>query len=335
MVDNITAKANTGAGTEVLAADDIGGVLFSRVKVVLGADGFNDGDVSGANPMPVAGPMTDAQARATPLPVSLATLPATVNNIGDVGTRDLASSTFNQAGVIVINTVLMTVDCTKLRGLAVQAIAVGTTGVITPQWSNDNTNWVAASLMTPAGVAAATLTGAGLWTTVIFARYFRLILTTATTAGSTTLDVKGSSMPIGQPVVQPVSGSVAVSGSLTSGGTVTTTPTTPTASFVNSAASTNATVVKAGAGTLHGIVASNMGASIRYLKLHNATSVTVGTTAVALTIPIPIGGFVQIDWGAIGMRFGTGLCLSITGAAGDADATAIGASEVKVAVSFL
>ena len=208
MPDDIIAKANTGAGTEVLATDEIAGRHFGRVKLTLGADGVNDGDVSTGNPMPVAGPLTDVQARATALPMSLATLPATSVNIGDVGTRDLSSATFTQAGVITINTVLLTVDCTKLRGLAVQAIAVGTTGVITPQWSNDNTTWVAASMMTPLGVAAATFNAAGLWTTPIFARYFRLILTTATTAGTTTLDVKGSGLPMGQPVVQPVSGAV-------------------------------------------------------------------------------------------------------------------------------
>jgi hypothetical protein len=53
MADNITAKANTGSGVEVLAADDIGGVLYPRTKLVIGADGVNDGDVSSANPMPV------------------------------------------------------------------------------------------------------------------------------------------------------------------------------------------------------------------------------------------------------------------------------------------
>lgn len=55
MADNITARANTGAGTDVIAADDIGGVLFPRSKLVIGADGVNDGDVSSANPLPVAG----------------------------------------------------------------------------------------------------------------------------------------------------------------------------------------------------------------------------------------------------------------------------------------
>lgn len=49
MADNDTLPA-TGS---VMATDDIGGVKFPRVKLVHGADGTNDGDVSSANPLPV------------------------------------------------------------------------------------------------------------------------------------------------------------------------------------------------------------------------------------------------------------------------------------------
>lgn len=51
MADNITT--NPGTGGAVLATDDIGGVQFPRTKIVIGADGVNGGDVSGANPLPV------------------------------------------------------------------------------------------------------------------------------------------------------------------------------------------------------------------------------------------------------------------------------------------
>jgi hypothetical protein len=54
MADNLTARANTGAGTDVLAADEIGSVFFPRMKLVLGADGVNDGDVAASNPLPVS-----------------------------------------------------------------------------------------------------------------------------------------------------------------------------------------------------------------------------------------------------------------------------------------
>ena len=51
MADNVGYTPGSGAS---IAADDIGGVLHQRVKVVLGADGTSAGDVSSSNPMPVA-----------------------------------------------------------------------------------------------------------------------------------------------------------------------------------------------------------------------------------------------------------------------------------------
>lgn len=52
MADNIGYTPGSGA---TIAADDIGGALLQRIKVVIGADGVNDGDVSLANPMPIQG----------------------------------------------------------------------------------------------------------------------------------------------------------------------------------------------------------------------------------------------------------------------------------------
>lgn len=54
MADNIQAKANVGAGIEIIAADEVGGVFYPRSKMTLGDDGKSDGDVSAKNPMPVA-----------------------------------------------------------------------------------------------------------------------------------------------------------------------------------------------------------------------------------------------------------------------------------------
>jgi len=56
MADNTTL--NTMTGGDVVAADDIAGVKFQRVKLVEGADGANDGDISSANPLPIEGTVT-------------------------------------------------------------------------------------------------------------------------------------------------------------------------------------------------------------------------------------------------------------------------------------
>lgn len=118
-------------------------------------------------------------------------------------------------------------------------------------------------------------------------------------------------------------------------GTVAVNLATPSANILNSAATTNGTVVKGTAGTVFGVVLSNMGASAAYFKLHNSATVTVGTTAVAQWFLIPAGTTVQYNWGPIGMRHSTGICYSITGAAADTDTTAVALGQVKVALSYI
>ncbi len=114
----------------------------------------------------------------------------------------------------------------------------------------------------------------------------------------------------------------------------TTLPVTPTTTFTNSAASTNGTVIKGSAGTLWSVCVSNINAAIRYLKLYNSATVTVGTTTPILTIAIPAGGTVQFDGGSNGIRFATGICLGITTGAADNDTGAVAANEIKVATTF-
>lgn len=57
MADNTTI--NSMAGGDVIASDDIAGVKYQRIKLVTGADGVNDGDVSKTNPLPVLALDTD------------------------------------------------------------------------------------------------------------------------------------------------------------------------------------------------------------------------------------------------------------------------------------
>lgn len=119
-------------------------------------------------------------------------------------------------------------------------------------------------------------------------------------------------------------------------GTATTTPATPTQSFVNSAATTNATSVKGSAGTVHSITTSNTGAAAAYVKFYNkATAPTVGTDVPVFTITVPASGSVNLHGGALGMRFGTGIALAITNLAADTDTTAVAAAQVKVATSYI
>jgi hypothetical protein len=122
MADNIPITPGTGTS---VATDDVGGVQYQRMKLTLGADGVNDGDVSADNPMPVegavtvanlpatqavSGPLTDAELRATAVPVSGTFYPATQPVSGSVSVSNFPASqavtgTFWQATQPVSGTV--------------------------------------------------------------------------------------------------------------------------------------------------------------------------------------------------------------------------------------
>jgi hypothetical protein len=63
MADNV--PINPGIGGAVIATDDIAGVQYQRIKLVLGDNGINAGDVSSTNPIPVSGPVTNTELRAS------------------------------------------------------------------------------------------------------------------------------------------------------------------------------------------------------------------------------------------------------------------------------
>lgn len=299
-------------------------------------------------------------------------------------------TTYSVAGVIAINTVLVQLDCSQLRGISIQCTAMGTTGVVTPEWSNDGSTWVAATILTPAGATAATFNAAGMWSAHVVARHFRLRLSTATTAGTTTLRVVGTGLPAGPVATQPISGAVTISSttSITPGSAAanlgkaedavaasgdtgvavwavrrdaaatqvsaagdyaevqvnaenrlyTSPGPSPngglTISRVLSAASTNATSVKASAGQVYTIIATNTNAAVRYLKLYNkASAPTVGTDTPVMTLAIPgntAGAGLVLDTGGMGIAFATGIALALTTGIADADTGAVAANEVVV-----
>lgn len=117
--------------------------------------------------------------------------------------------TYSVAGVITINTDLIVIDCSRYRSISVQCTSMGTTGVVTPAWSNDGTTWVTATMWSEAGASSTTFNAAVLRNTNVYARYFRLRLTTATTAGTTTIYVNASQIPVATWLAtQPISGTV-------------------------------------------------------------------------------------------------------------------------------
>lgn len=176
-------------------------------------------------------------------------------------------------------------------------------------------------------LTAAAQAGANISVATYQGRYFRL-KASAYTSGivSFVAYLRNGSAPVGYQVTQVVSGTVTATS---------TQPFTPTANILSSAATTNGTVVKASAGTLYSIVLTNTGAANAFFKLHNSTTITVGTTAVASCVTVPPSGTVSVEYGALGMRYGTGICYSITNLVADADTTAVTLNQVKVNLSYI
>jgi hypothetical protein len=130
-----------------------------------------------------------------------------------------------------------------------------------------------------------------------------------------------------------VTGTQPVSGTVTANqGTLA----TPTASNINSAASTNAAFIKNSAGTVYNIFASNTNAAVRFVKFYNkASAPTVGTDVPVITIAIQPNATVHADMGTLGHRFATGIAIAITTGAADSDTGAVAANEIKVLTSYV
>lgn len=100
-----------------------------------------------------------------------------------------------------------------------------------------------------------------------------------------------------------------------------------------SAASTNATSVKATAGQLYWLHVVNLNAAARYLKLYNKTSSpTVGTDTPIHTFAIPgntAGAGFALNF-AVPITFSSGIALAITTGVADSDTGAVAANEIIV-----
>jgi hypothetical protein len=97
----------------------------------------------------------------------------------------------------------------------------------------------------------------------------------------------------------------------------------------SSAATTNATSITANPCDVYHITAMNTTASVKYLKLYNKKAApVVGTDVPVMTIALPPSNAltnVPID---LGLYFNLGLAFALTGAAADADTTALAAGDV-------
>jgi len=104
-----------------------------------------------------------------------------------------------------------------------------------------------------------------------------------------------------------------------------------------SAATTNGTSVKASAGTLGTLVATNNHASnIAYLKLYNkASAPTVGSDTPVQVYTLAVGGGGVAITFPTGLSFSSGIAFAITGGMATSDTAAVGAAQVAVSLGYV
>jgi hypothetical protein len=96
-----------------------------------------------------------------------------------------------------------------------------------------------------------------------------------------------------------------------------------------SAATTNATVVKASAGRLLGYVITNTNASFRYVKFHNQTTTPTAGASIFLSIGIPPNTTVSFTLEG-GVAFSTGIGITTVTGAANTDTAAVGANDLVI-----
>jgi len=108
---------------------------------------------------------------------------------------------------------------------------------------------------------------------------------------------------------------------------------TGTTFTLNSAATTNATLVKNSSTVITDAVLSNNGAAAAFVKLYNkASAPTVGTDIPLICLTVPALGHAPLD--VNGLLFATGLSIAITNLAPDTDTTAVAAGQVKIFMQY-
>jgi hypothetical protein len=194
------------------------------------------------------------------------------------------------------------------------------TGTINPQFSNDGTTWNTATMFV--GLSGGT-TGSP-------ARTRR----TATVSAGTSAPSRRRGRPAPRtiainytPAAPPSAQMQVIANSAIIGGVYIGNGSAPSAFSTTSAASTNATSVKASAGTLFEFTVSNPTATAAYFKLYNkASAPTVGTDIPVATYRVAAtgsaGDTVIPPIGANGKRFTTGIAWALTAAAAATDTAA-------------
>lgn len=166
-------------------------------------------------------------------------------------------------------------------------------------------------------------TPAGLFSFVSMSQFLGS-LKSVTPQATFTSEPWGIAVATFRPVVLGVEGTVNLNASASGGSTP---------NHTISAASTNATSLKAAAGQVYGFCISNSNASARFFKLYNkASSPTVGTDTPVMTVQVPGGSTVARAF-PVGLMFSTGIAWAITTGIANNDTGAVG-TDISIDIDY-
>lgn len=100
-----------------------------------------------------------------------------------------------------------------------------------------------------------------------------------------------------------------------------------------SAATTNATNIKASAGQLGGWYIYNSNASARKIAFHNTAGTPTAGAGVLLTVIIPGGAGANVEF-TNGIPFSTGIAITTVTGLADSDSTAVGLNDLNINIFY-
>ncbi|MBK9156740.1 MAG: hypothetical protein IPM11_01190 [Micropruina sp.] len=243
----------------------------------------------------------------------------------------------NLAGAATANSALE-IDA-DARSLGSVQITGTWTGTLVLQGTIDGTTWVTVGgtpfVNVNTRAAAANITANGIYQFDASGFMKSRITASAAVTGTAVVTQNLTSFALSTGTVSPVSGTVVLGSGASTIGTVIGGSGTSSAGLsspvrlLSSAASTNATVVKASAGRLYVVDGLSAAAGTVYLKFFNKASAPVlGTDVPVITKAVKAGQPFSLDFGFIGQSFTTGIAFAITGGVADLDATAVAAGDI-------
>lgn len=108
----------------------------------------------------------------------------------------------------------------------------------------------------------------------------------------------------------------------------------PTRARVQSAASVNATLVKAGPGSISDITVANNAGTVAYMRLYDLGRAPLSTDTPFETLILAANGVQTVYAPPNGCAFANGLAYDITTGAADTDQTATAANQVAGQINY-